>query len=103
MISQPSYLLNLEVSISNIAVDVDVPEGWAVWEKSVHRVNIVFRGSREDIRYLNNEQMRVVIPVPSPARGEDLTVRLSEKYLRNPTGAKVVRFSPSEIVIKLDQ
>ncbi|HEY5652846.1 MAG TPA: CdaR family protein [Pontiella sp.] len=95
--------IGFEVSISNIAVDVDVPEGWAVWEKSVHRVNIVFRGSREDIRYLNNEQLRVVIPVPSPQHGEDLTIRLSEKYLRNPTGAKVVRFSPSEIVIKLDQ
>jgi hypothetical protein len=95
--------IGFEVSVSNIAVDVDVPEGWAVWEKSVHRVNIVFRGSREDIRYLNNEQLRVVIPMPDPEHGEEMAIKLSETYLRNPTGAKVVRFSPSEIVVKLDQ
>lgn len=95
--------IGFEVSVSNIAVDVDAPSGWAVWEKSAHRVNILFRGSREDIRYLNNEQLRVLIPMPNPKRGEEMVVRLSKTYLRNPTGAKVVRFSPSEIVIKLDQ
>ena len=95
--------IGFEVSVSNILVDVAVPEGWAVWEKSVHRVNIVFRGSREDIRYLNNEQLRVVIPMPNPKHGEEKHVKLSEKFLRNPTGAKVVRFSPSDVVVKLDQ
>ncbi len=95
--------IGFEVSVSNIAVDVDVPEGWAVWEKSVNHVNILFRGSREDIRYLNNEQMRVVIPMPNPERGKEFHIKLSESYLRNPTGAKASQFSPSEITIKLDQ
>ncbi len=95
--------IGFEVSVSNIVVDVDVPPGWAVWEKSVHRVNVLFRGSREDIRYLNNEQLRVRIPVPDPERGRELNIRLTEKMLRNPTTAKVVRFSPPEVVIKLDQ
>jgi hypothetical protein len=95
--------LGFEVSVSNIQVDIDVPDGWAVWEKSVHRVNIVFRGSREDIRYLNNEQLRVVIPIPSPKQGQEMHFTLTESLLRNPTSAKVVRFSPSDIVVKLDQ
>ncbi len=95
--------IGFEVSVSDIAVDIDVPAKWAVWEKSVHRVNIVFRGSREDIRYLNKEQLRVVIPIPDPKQGEEMVVKLSNAFLRNPTGARVVRFSPSEIVVKLDQ
>jgi YbbR domain-containing protein len=95
--------IGFEVSVSNISVDVDVPEGWAVWEKSVHQVNVLFRGSREDIRYLNNEQLKVVIPVSRPKKGNEMRVVLSEKYLKNPTDAKVVRFSPSEILVKLDQ
>ena len=95
--------IGFEVSVSNIAVDVDLPDGWAVWEKSVNRVNILFRGSRESVRYLNNEQLKVIIPVPDPVRGDEMTIKLSEQNLRNPTGAKVVRFSPSEIVIRLDQ
>lgn len=95
--------VGIEVPVSNIEVDLDVPEGWAVWEKSVHRVNVLFRGTREDIRYLNSDQMRVVIPVPNPKRGDEMVIKLTDSYLRNPTRAKALRFSPSEIVVKLDQ
>jgi YbbR domain-containing protein len=95
--------IGFEVLVSDVLVDVSVPDGWAVWEKSVHRVNILFRGSREDIRYLNNGQLRVVIPMTEPKQGDEIHIKLSDKYLKNPTGAKVVRFSPSEIVVKLDQ
>jgi len=82
---------------------VDVPESWAVWEKSTHHVNIEFRGSREDLRYLNSEQLRVVIPITEPTSGDQIHIKLLEKYLINPTGANVVQFSPSEIFVKLDQ
>ena len=97
--------IGFEVSVSNIVVDVDAPEGWAVWDKSVQKVNILFRGSREDIRYLNNEQLQVVIPVPKPERGREMVVRLKPKFLKNPTSAnvKVVGFSPDIVVVKLDQ
>ncbi len=95
--------IGFEVSVSNISVDMDLPEGWAVWEKSVHQVNILFRGSREDIRYLNSGQLRVVVPLSNPTAGDEIHIRLLEKYLKNPTGAKVVRFSPSDVFIKLDK
>jgi len=97
--------IGFEVSVSNIAVDVAAPEGWAVWDKSVQKVNILFRGSREDIRYLNNEQLRVVIPITNPVRGKEMAIRLKPRFLKNPTSAnvKVVGFSPDEVIVKLDQ
>jgi len=97
--------IGFEVSVADIVVDVDVPEGWAVWDKSVGKVNILFRGSREDIRYLNNKQLRVVIPVPNPEQGKEMVVELKSKFLENPTSAnaKVIRFSPDKVVVKLDQ
>ena len=95
--------IGFEVMVSDVVVDVNIPDGWAVWEKSVYRVNILFRGSREDIRYLNSGQLRVVVPVSEPKQGEEVHIKLSKKFLRNPTEAKAVRFSPSEIVLKLDQ
>jgi len=89
--------------VSNVSVDVDLPEGWAVWEKSIHQVDIVFRGSREDLRFLNSEQLRVVVPLSNPSAGEEIHIRLEEKHLKNPTRAKVVGFSPADIFIKLDK
>ncbi len=96
-------IIGLEMSVSSVAVDVEAPDGWAVWEKSVQRVNISFRGSREDIPYLNSDQLQVLIPVQHPERGKEMTIKLTEAHLKNPTGAKVVSFSPSEIMIRLDQ
>ena len=95
--------IGFEVSVSNVSIDVDVPEGWAVWEKSVHHVNVLFRGSREDIRYLNSGQLSIVVPLTEPSAGDEIHIKLLEKHLQNPTGAKVVRFSPSEIFVKLDR
>jgi YbbR domain-containing protein len=92
-----------QLEIKDVDVEINVPKNWAVWEKSVQRVNIVFRGSPEEIRYLSNEQLRVVIPVSDPKHDTEMVVRLSNAYLKNPTGAKVVSFSPSEITIKLDE
>lgn len=95
--------IGFEMSVSNVSVDVDLPEGWAVWEKSIHHVNIVFRGSREDIQFLNSGQLRVVVPLSDPTAGDEIHIRLLDKYLKNPTDARVVRFSPSDIFIKLDK
>lgn len=95
--------IGFEVSVSNIAVDLKVPEGWAVWENSVNKVNILFRGSRENIRYLNNEQLKVIIPVSDPKHGEEMIINLSDIYLKNPTDAKAVSFNPAQIVVRLDQ
>ncbi len=95
--------IGFEVSVSNIPIDVDLPEGWAVWEKSAHHINVLLSGSREDIRYLNNGQLRIVIPLTNPTAGDEIHIKLSEKFLQNPTGSKVVRFSPSEIFVKLDR
>ena len=64
------------------------------WEKSVHRVNIVFRGSRENIRYLNNEQLRVVIPILDPEHGEELTIKLTEANLRESDRSKGGQLQP---------
>lgn len=93
----------LPADVSNVSVDVDLPEGWAVWEKSIHQVNILFRGSREDIRYLTSGQLRVVVPISNPTAGDEIHIRLESKHLKNPTSAKVVRFSPSDLFIKLDR
>lgn len=98
-----SIKIGLEIPVSKVSVDIDVPDSWAVWEKSVHQVDILFKGSQEDLGYLNNEQLRVVIPITEPTAGEQLQIKLSEKHLKIPPGTTVVRFSPPDIFVTLDQ
>lgn len=96
--------IGLELPITNISVEVETPDGWAVLETSLDTVDALFLGSREDSRYINREQLRVVVPIADPKPGETVTLSLQPKYLKNnPTGAKVVEFSPKRIEIKLDK
>lgn len=98
-----SKKIGLEIPVSKVSVDINVPDSWAIWEKSVRQVDILFKGSRENLGYLNNEQLRVVIPITEPVAGEQLQIKLSEKHLKIPPGTTVVRFSPPEIFVTLDQ
>lgn len=96
--------IGFELPVSNIAVEIEVPDGWAVLDRSLDAVDARFLGSREDIRDLNREQLRVSIPISGPERGTTMVIPFEARYLKNnPTGARVVRFNPSEIEIRLDQ
>lgn len=95
--------IGFEILVSDVVVDVNVPAGWAVWEKSVGKVDILFRGSRENIRYLNNDQLRIVVAVDKPEEGGVVTLKLSDQFLKSPTDARGVSFRPPEISVKLDR
>ncbi len=96
--------IGFELPVSNVSIDVDVPKGWAVLDKSLDTVDIRFLGSREDIRDLNRDQLRVVVPLSNPERSKTMVIPLEPRFLKNnPTGARVVRFNPSQIEIRLDQ
>ncbi len=96
-------IISFPLPVSNVSIEVEVPEGWAVLDKSLSTVDVRFLGSREDILYLNNETLHVVIPIEKPQSGKTMTVAFDSAYVKNPTDAKVVSFNPSEIEIKLDQ
>lgn len=96
--------ISFPLPVSNIPVDIEVPDDWAVLEKSADTVDLRFMGSREDILYLNSATLRVVIPVTDPEPGKTMKFTLNSNYIKNnPTDAKVVSFNPSEIEVKLDQ
>ena len=95
---------SFEVTVSNVPVEIVVPDGWALLEKSASSVSILFRGAREEIRYLNSgHQLRIEIPISDPVAGKEVHIPLVEKYLQNPTDAKPVRFTPPEILVRLDR
>lgn len=95
--------ISFPLPVSNIPIEIEVPNGWAILDKSLATVDIRFLGSREDIKDLNNETLRVVIPVSEPKSGEVMNVAFNPRFVKNPTDAKVVGFNPADIEIKLDQ
>jgi YbbR domain-containing protein len=91
-----------ETTVSDIYIETIDPAEWAVLNQSLQRVNITFQGSQEEIRFLDQEDLRVIVPLPDPGGEKELTIRFEESHVLNPAGTRVVRFNPPEMRVKFE-
>ena len=97
-------IISYSQPMTDIPVIIQVPDEWAVLEKSVDTVDIDLQGAREDVRNISHEPLRVEVPVKNPKPGEMIRLELHPRHLKNnPTDAKAIHFSPSVIEIMLDR
>lgn len=92
-----------EVVATDIPVTVTVGEGRAVSDLSTDTVNIRFRGSRDDIRFISRDQIAVAIDVSRHPDRLRQTIKFSPRYVKAPSNARAVQFDPPEIVVTLDR
>ena len=91
-----------ETTVSDIYIETIDPAEWAVLNQSLQRVNITFQGSQEEIRFLDQEDLRVIVPLPEPDGDKEITIRFEESHVLNPAGTRVVRFNPPEMRVKFE-
>ncbi|MCC7300015.1 MAG: hypothetical protein IT583_02930 [Verrucomicrobia bacterium] len=94
---------SFEVVVSAIPVTVTVGEGLAVFDQSTDTVNIRFRGSRDDIRFISSDQVAVKIDISKHADRLRQTVKFSPRFVKAPSRAHAVQFDPAEIVVTVDR
>lgn len=94
---------SFEMMVSDVPVTVTAGEGRAVFDQSTDTVSIHFRGSREDIRFISSDQIEVKIDVSGDKKNLRQTIKFSPRYVKAPSRAHVVQFSPSEITVTIDR
>lgn len=94
---------SFEVLVSNVPVAVTVGEGLAVLDQSVDTVNIRFRGSREDIRFISSDQVSVKVDISDHSDRLRQTLKFSRRYVKAPSRAHAVQFDPPEITVTSDR
>lgn len=95
--------ISYETVISDIPLAVQAPEGWAVMDLAPKSVDVVFKGARDEIRYLNRDQIKVVLDLRARAPRESMTLPLQPENVTAPGGAFPIYFRPSEVRLQLDQ
>ena len=95
--------IGYETTLSNIPVKLIAPEGWSPLSSSIDDVSITLRGSQQEIRLLNKDNLRVIVPLPEPKGQSEAIVRLSKKHLLNPSNARVIRFNPPQVSFSYDK
>lgn len=95
--------ISFETTIRDLPVRILVDGGWAVLEQSATGVDVHFRGSREGIRYLRQEELEVVADARGMAYGDSLSIPLDLRSVRAPSGVRPVFIRPAEITLTVDQ
>ena len=96
-------IINFETVVSDIPITIEVNPGWAILDRSAQTVDVLFRGSQEDIRYLNRDQITVEADIRGKPFAGALSVKLQPKNVKAPGGVRAVVIWPDEIALKLDQ
>lgn len=94
---------SFEVIVTDIPVNVEVGPGLAVLEQSVDVVNVRFRGSRDDIRFLSRDQVSLDVDISSRDGSLRQTIKFSPRYVKAPSRAHAVSFDPPEVTLTVDR
>ncbi len=98
-----SEVTSFEAKVQGVQLDVLLDPGWAVLDRSVDEVEVLFRGSPSDIRYLARDQVRVEIDLRGQSVAGSRDVRLGPRKVRAPGGVRAISVDPAEITLSLDR
>jgi YbbR domain-containing protein len=96
-------VISFETVVSDIPLTIRVNPGWAILDRSAKTVDVLFRGSQEDIRYLNRDQISVDVDIRGKTFAQALSVKLQPKNVQAPGALRAVMIRPDEVMLKLDQ
>ncbi len=89
--------------VQDVRLDVLLDEGWAVLDRSVDEVDVLFRGSQSDIRFLSRDQVRVEVDLRGKSVAGSREVPLGPRNVKVPGGVRAVSVDPSDITLTLDR
>lgn len=95
--------ISYETLVTDIPVDVELEDGWAVLDRSADVVDVQFRGSQEDLAPLTADHIQIEIDTRGHSVEGRLLYNLTPSDIGAPNGVRAVYISPSKIEYTLDR
>lgn len=96
-------ITSFEEQISDIPLQITVPDGTAIKELSTPTVTVRFRGSEADLRNLDKTQIRVQKQVRPEISDQNPVLELRPADVSSPRAVRAIAVSPSEVKVTLDR
>lgn len=91
-----------EQTIRGVAVDLKAPADFIVVSQSAEYADVLFRGSRSDLRGLTREDVQIEVDLAkSEAAKSNLVLKLSPKHVHAPAGVRALRVVPSSVNVRI--
>lgn len=96
-------VINYESLISDVPLVIELDDGWAILDRSAKTVDVLFRGSQEDIRFLNPELVKALVDIRGNTTAGQQTLRLRPRNISAPGAARPILVRPDEITLRVDR
>ena len=90
-------------TIEGVPLEVRAKPGLAVLQSNVSTVNVVVRGTREDVRQVSRQDLSAVVDLTRDERRGLISIKLTPRVVRHSRRVQVSEVDPSEVVINLDE
>jgi YbbR domain-containing protein len=89
--------------VTDIPLAIQPPPEWTVVDASATTIDVAFLGTRDDLRYLNRDQIKASIDVRSRTNSQRYAVAIGPANVNAPGNARIEFIRPSRIDLRLDQ
>src|SRR5262245_50114790 len=90
-------------TIENIPLEIRAKPGMSLVHTTANSVNVVVRGTREDIRQSSREHLSAVLDLTDRTDAGEWRIRLSPRTIRHPSRVQVVDIDPNVVTVRVDQ
>lgn len=101
------YSIRVATSNSTLVTDIPLavqpPPDWSVVALSAKTVDVAFLGTRDDLRYLNRELIKVSVDARTHADNQTFTVKLGPEHVNAPGNSRIDFIRPAVLTVRLDR
>jgi len=89
--------------IEGVPLEVKARTGLTVLQASAGTVNVIVRGTREDVRQVSRQDLSAVVDLSQDNRAGPIAVKLTPKSIRHSRRVQVSEIDPPEVIVNVDQ
>ena len=90
-------------TVDGVPLEILPPPGMTVLAANVSRVNVMVRGTREDVSPITRQDLSAVVDLSRQDERGELNVKITPRMIRHSRRVRVTTIEPSEVTVTVDE
>lgn len=96
-------IISFEIEIPGVRLEIQVQDGMAILNQSISSVDVVFRGSQDDIQRLDARRIQAIVELTGASGELSHEIVMKPGMIKGVRGVRAVAIHPERILVKLDR
>jgi hypothetical protein len=95
--------ISFEIEIPGVRLEIQVQDGMAILNQSASTVDVIFRGSQDDIQRLDARRIQALVELTGPSGELSHEIVMKPGMIKGIRGVRAIAIHPERILVKLDR